>query len=318
MKVFKLSRLFLLPSCHLANYTFIMSFIVNSTVTTFGGTLYKLTHTSSILKASIDANVFVPPQASKQTVPVLFYLSGLTCTPQNASEKGFLHAWASQHGIAIVFPDTSPRGLSLPGEHDDWDFGSGAGFYVNATQDPWSSHYKMYDYITEELPETVFADVNFKDILDSSRVSITGHSMGGHGALSIFLKNPGKYKSVSAFAPICNPSNCPWGIKAFTGYFGDSEEAKNTLWKQHDATELIKQYKGPTPEILVDVGKGDGPYNQKQLLPENFLEASKGSAYDGNVTIRYHEGYDHAYYFISSFAKDHIEHAAKYLNGTKL
>lgn len=289
-----------------------MTFKIESVISTFGGKLYKLSHTSAVLNASIDANVFVPPQAFSSKVPVLFYLSGLTCTPQNASEKGFFNAWAAKHGIAIVYPDTSPRGLDLPGEHDSWDFGSGAGFYINATEEPWSGHYKMYDYITKELPEKIFTDAQFSDLLDSSRISLTGHSMGGHGALTIFLKNPGKYKSVSAFSPICNPINCPWGVKAFSGYFGESNK---DLWKQHDATELIKSYKGPTPEVLIDVGKGDGFYQQKQLLPENFVEASKNSVYDGKVSVRYHDNYDHSYYFVSSFAQDHIEHAAKYLIG---
>lgn len=286
------------------------SFTVNSVITTFGGKLYKLTHQSSVLNASIDANVFLPPQAATSKVPVLIYLSGLTCTPQNASEKGFLHAWAAQYGLAIIFPDTSPRGLSLPGEHDSWDFGSAASFYVNATQEPFNKNYKMYDYITKELPDLVFNDEQFKDSIDGSRVSLSGHSMGGHGALTLFLKNPGKYKSVSAFAPISHPIKAPWGIKAFTGYFG----ADNTeLWKQHDATELVAKYNGPTPDILIDVGKGDGFYQQKQLLPEDLVEASKGTPYEGHINLRLHDGYDHSYFFVSSFAKDHIEHAAKYL-----
>lgn len=290
-----------------------MAFTLNSTITTFGGNLLKLSHTSKVLNASIDVNVFLPPQVlntdAPKKVPVLFYLSGLTCTPNNASEKGFLHAWAAQHGLAIVFPDTSPRGLDLPGEHESYDFGSGAGFYINATQEPWNKHYNMYDYITEELPSLLFEE--YKNVLDGERVSITGHSMGGHGALTLFLRNPGKYKSVSAFAPICNPINAPWGIKAFTGYFGEAE--KDGKWKEHDASELIKKYSGPSPEILIDVGKGDNFYTGKQLLPENLVEASKGSKYENKINLRLHDGYDHSYYFISSFAKDHVEHAAKYL-----
>lgn len=286
-----------------------MAFKLNSTIHTFGGKLLKLSHTSKTLDASIDLNVFLPPQASEKKVPVLIYLSGLTCTPNNASEKGFLHAWASQHGIAILFPDTSPRGLDLPGEHDSYDFGSAAGFYIDATTEHYNKHYKMYSYITEELPELVFAE--YKE-LDSERVSITGHSMGGHGALTLFLRNPGKYKSVSAFAPISNPINAPWGVKAFTGYFGEAE--KDGKWKEHDASELVKKYTGPTPEILIDVGTGDDFYVGKQLLPENFIEASKGTAYENKINLRLQDGYDHSYYFISSFAKDHVEHAAKYLN----
>lgn len=285
-------------------------FKVNAVISTFGGSLYKLTHTSPTLNASADANVFVPPQAANSKVPVLVYLSGLTCSPQNASEKGFLHAWAAHYGLAVVFPDTSPRGLDLPGEHESWDFGSAAGFYVNATEEPWAKHYKMYDYITKELPDLLFNDPEFSGKLDGTRVSISGHSMGGHGALTLFLKNPGKYKSVSAFSPISNPVNAPWGVKAFTGYFGADNK---DLWKQHDATELIAGYSGPTPTILIDVGKGDGFYQQKQLLPENLVEASKGTPYEGKVELRLHDGYDHSYYFVSSFAKDHVEHAARYL-----
>jgi len=206
----------------------------------------------------------------------------------------------------VVYPDTSPRGLKIAGEDDSWDFGSGAGFYVDATKAPYDKGYKMYSYITEELPEALFQEFSQ---LDSTRMSISGHSMGGHGALTLFLKNPGKYKSVSAFAPIANPINCPWGQKAFNGYFGEDTQAQ---WKAHDATELVKRWKGPL-DILIDVGTGDNFYKQKQLLPENFAEAVKASGADKTVNIRYQDGYDHSYFFISSFATDHIEHAAKYL-----
>ncbi|CAN6639090.1 S-formylglutathione hydrolase [Trichomonascus vanleenenianus] len=254
-------------------------------------------------------NVFFPPGASAESkVPVLFFLSGLTCTPDNCSEKGFFQAHAAKRGIAIVYPDTSPRNVNIQGEDDSYDFGSGASFYINATKEPWSKHYQMDDYIVKELPEALFGQ--FSE-LDGSRVSITGHSMGGHGALTLFLKNPGKYKSVSAFSPIANPSKCPWGVKAFTGYFG--EEEKNGKWKENDATELIKSYQGPTPTILIDVGLSDNFYQDKQLLPENLVDASDNSAYKGNVDLRFHEGYDHSYFFVSSFAGDHVDHAVKHL-----
>lgn len=250
-------------------------------------------------------NLYLPPGASAQKpVPVLFYLAGLTCTGDNGAEKGFFQHKASQKGIAVVFPDTSPRGLDIKGEDESYDFGSGAGFYVDATEEPWAKGYKMYSYITEELPKALFG--HFKE-LDGSRVSITGHSMGGHGALTLFLKNPGKYKSVSAFAPITNPSKCPWGEKAFSGYFGASNKDK---WSQHDATELIKKYSGDT-DILIDVGTGDNFYKQKQLLPENFEAAAKEAG--KKVNVRYQPDYDHSYFFISTFADDHVEHAAKYL-----
>lgn len=208
-----------------------------------------------------------------------------------------------------MYPDTSPRGANLPGETDSWDFGAGAGFYINASQDPWSKHYNMEDYVTKELPEAVFAE--FGDKLDSSKVSITGHSMGGHGALTLYLKNPGMYKSVSALAPIANPTQCPWGEKAFSGYFGSE---KKDEWKKHDATELISgsAWKGKDVPLLIDVGTGDNFYKQGQLLPENLEKAVKKNGVKG-VTVRYQEDYDHSYFFISSFAEDHVKHAAKFL-----
>lgn len=250
-------------------------------------------------------NLYLPPNASSsKPAPVLFYLAGLTCTGDNGAEKGFFQHKASEKGIAVVYPDTSPRGLGIQGEDDAYDFGSGAGFYVDATKEPYAKGYKMYSYITSELPKALFGQ--FKE-LDGSKVSITGHSMGGHGALTLFLKNPGMYKSVSAFAPITNPSNCPWGEKAFGGYFG--EDAKEQ-WKAHDATELLQEFKGET-DILIDVGTGDNFYKQKQLLPENFEEAAKKAG--KTVKVRYQPDYDHSYFFISSFADDHVEHAAKYL-----
>jgi len=282
-----------------------MSFETQSTIHSFGGKLLKLQHESKLLGCQMKLNLYLPPAASSsKAVPVLFYLAGLTCTGDNGAEKGFFQHKASQKGIAVVYPDTSPRGLNIAGEDESYDFGSGAGFYVDATKEPYSKGYKMYSYITDELPQALFA--HFKE-LDGSRVSITGHSMGGHGALTLFLKNPGKYKSVSAFAPIANPSQCPWGEKAFSGYFGENEKA---AWKEHDATELIAKFPEST-DILIDVGTGDNFYNQKQLLPENFEKAAKAAG--KSVTLRFQDGYDHSYFFISTFADDHVEHAAKYL-----
>lgn len=284
-----------------------MSFRTVASIPNFGGTLLKLAHDAKSTGCEMKVNVFLPPQAKDSKVPVLFYLSGLTCTPENCTEKGFFQAHAADKGIAVVYPDTSPRGIGLPGEDDSYDFGSGAGFYVNATKDPWSKNYNMYDYIVNELPESLFKE--FGEKLDDSRVSITGHSMGGHGALTVFLKNPGKYKSVSAFAPISNPINAPWGQKAFEGYLNSKDE-----WADYDASELIKKYSGPSPDILIDVGTGDNFYKQKQLLPENLLDAAKDSPeYKGKVNVRFQPDYDHSYFFISSFAKDHVDHAAKYL-----
>ncbi|KAI9886713.1 MAG: hypothetical protein M1823_001489 [Watsoniomyces obsoletus] len=287
-----------------------MSFKINATIASFGGKLLKLSHDASTTGCQMALNLYLPPQATQQSekVPVLFYLSGLTCTGDNCAEKGFFQHGASRRGIAVVYPHTSPRGLNIPGEDDSYDFGTGAGFYVDATKEPWSKGYRMYSYITDELPRALFAQFGE---LDGKRVSITGHSMGGHGALTLFLKNPGKYKSVSAFAPIANPINAPWGQKAFGGYFGDDQRE---LWEEHDATELIKKWKGPL-DVLIDVGTADNFYKQKQLLPENLDEAASDSvdATEKNVNIRYQPDYDHSYYFIASFADDHIDHAAKYL-----
>ncbi|KAK4987572.1 hypothetical protein LTR66_006306 [Elasticomyces elasticus] len=304
-----------------------MPFETTATIASFGGKLLKLAHKATSTSCEMKLNLYLPPQSSSsdKKIPVLFYLAGLTCTGDNGAEKGFLQHAASKKGIAVVYPDTSPRGLQIEGEDDAYDFGSGAGFYVDATKEPWTKGYKMYTYITEELPKALFE--SFKQ-LDGSRMSITGHSMGGHGALTIFLKNPGKYRSVSAFAPISNPINCPWGEKAFKGYFGEDQQQK---WKEHDASELVKQWKGPL-DILIDVsqtnvylnsqltipshpaqGTGDNFYKQGQLLPENFVKAAKESGDDKKVELRMQPDYDHSYFFISTFADDHVEHAAKHL-----
>ncbi|KAL4787856.1 Alpha/Beta hydrolase protein [Aspergillus varians] len=286
-----------------------MSVTTKATIASFGGKLLKLSHAAKSTNCEMSFNLYLPPQAYKtpnQKIPVLIYLSGLTCTADNCSEKGFFQHGASKKGIAVLYPDTSPRGLEIPGENDSWDFGTGAGFYVNATKEPYNKGYNMYSYITEELPATVFAAF---PQLDSTRVSITGHSMGGHGALTLFLRNPGKYKSVSAFAPISNPVNCPWGQKAFGGYFGDDAKEK---WKEHDASELVKGWKGKTVDILIDVGTGDNFYKQGQLLPENLENAAKEAGVTG-IDVRYQPDYDHSYYTMATFSDDHVEHAAKYL-----
>ncbi|KAI1908001.1 hypothetical protein LOZ61_000818 [Ophidiomyces ophidiicola] len=286
-----------------------MSVTTKATIASFGGKLLKLSHNASSTGCEMAFNLYLPPQAlnGSSKVPVLIYLSGLTCTAENCSEKGYFQHGASKKGIAVLYPDTSPRGLNIQGEDDSYDFGSGAGFYVDATKAPWDKGYKMYSYITEELPQTVFSAF---PQLDSSRVSITGHSMGGHGALTLYLKNPEKYKSVSAFAPICNPINCPWGQKAFKGYFGEENTGK---WKEHDATELIKRWNGGPLDILIDMGTGDNFYKQGQLLPENFTEAAKTAGLESGIHIRYQQDYDHSYYTMATFSDDHIEHATKYL-----
>jgi len=268
----------------------------------FGGKVIKYQHESKAVGTPMVFTAYVPPNAGSDT-PVIYWLSGLTCTDDNFTHKAGAQQFAAKHGVVLVAPDTSPRGLELPGEHEAYDFGSGAGFYINATQEPWSSNYRMYDYIVSELPAVC------KQVLPvGDAASIMGHSMGGHGALTIAMKNPGMYRSVSAFSPICNPVQCAWGEKAFTGYLGDDREE----WKAHDATELVKKYTGPDLHLLIDQGTADNFY-PAQLLPANFDQACKeaGIALD----LRLHEEYDHSYYFIASFMEDHIKHHATVLKG---
>ncbi|PSR94220.1 S-formylglutathione hydrolase [Coniella lustricola] len=289
-----------------------MSFETKATIAASGGTILKLSHQSTTTGTPMNVNLYLPPavatSSSSSKVPLLIYLSGLTCTPDNCTEKGFFQHAASKHNIALLWPDTSPRGLNLPGEKDSWDFGEAASFYVDATQEPFAKNYRMESYLTRELPDLVFSA--YGDKIDASRVSITGHSMGGHGALTLYLKNPGAYKSVSAFAPIANPVNCPWGEKAFAGYLGAENKEE---WKKHDATELVRGWDKKTPlNMLVDVGTGDNFYKQKQLLPENLEAAVKEAGLDG-FTLRFQEGYDHSYFFMSSFSDEHVAHAAKFL-----
>jgi len=233
--------------------------------------------------------------------PVLYYLSGLSCTDDNASQKSEFAKYASKWGLAVVFPDTSARGIDIPGQSDSWDFGLGAGFYVDATTDKWKKNFNNYTYVTKELPELV----NSVFPVDGSRTSITGHSMGGHGALISFLKNPGKYKSVSAFAPICHPTDCPWGKKAFEGYLGSVEAGKD-----YDAVELMKNYKGPETTILIDQGTSD-KFKCEQLKPCSFAEVCHNRNYP--LHLRYQNHYDHSYFFVATFIEDHINHHAKAL-----
>jgi len=287
-----------------------MSLKTNATIASFGGKLLKLQHSSTSTGTDMSFNLYLPSQASASSpVPVLFYLSGLTCTGDNCAEKGFFQHGASKHGIAVVYPDTSPRGLGHEDEDKDWDFGTGAGFYVDAVQEPWTKGYQMESYIVEELPKLLFEE--FKE-LDGQRVSITGHSMGGHGALTLYLRHPEKYKSCTAFAPIANPSECPWGQKAFSGYLGSDASSKEK-WAEHDATELVKKWKHGKLELLIDVGTGDNFYKQGQLLPENFVEAAKKAGHGDGVKLRLQDGYDHSYYFMASFADEHVEWAAQRL-----
>jgi len=252
-------------------------------------------------------SVFLPPQAfDGEEVPVIYFLSGLCCTEDNFIQKSGACRAAARLGLALICPDTSPRGVEVAGQDESWDIGTGAGFYVDATEPEWNKHYKMYTYITQELPKFV----NESLPVDPERVGIFGHSMGGHGALICALKNPGKYKSVSAFAPICSPIRAPWGQKAFSRYLGEDPSP----WKAYDATELVWHYSGPELDILIDQGDEDEFLKVGQLLPERFREASVGKV---EVTLRLQKGYDHSYWFIQTFIDEHLEHHARYLQMPK-
>ncbi|XP_017494888.1 PREDICTED: S-formylglutathione hydrolase-like isoform X1 [Rhagoletis zephyria] len=283
-----------------------MSLKLLSSVKCFGGEQRVYSHASEVLGCEMKFGVYMPPTAVEDhdECPVLYFLSGLTCTQDNFIQKSGFQQHASKHGIVVVNPDTSPRGLNVPGEDDHWDFGSGAGFYVDATEAPWSKNYKMYTYVTQELVELVNTNL---PVLPNKR-GIFGHSMGGHGALICALKNPGIYQSVSAFAPISNPVQCPWGKKAFSGYLGANEES----WKAWDATELATVYAGTPLEILVDQGSEDNFYKEKQLLPENLLNAGAENRHL-QLVYKQREGYDHSYFFIATFIGEHFDHHARFL-----
>ncbi|KAJ0980884.1 hypothetical protein J5N97_009139 [Dioscorea zingiberensis] len=268
----------------------------------FGGFNRRYKHDSSTLGCSMTFSIYFPPSPPSQKLPVLYWLSGLTCNDENFIIKSGAQRAAASEGIALVAPDTSPRGLNVEGEADSWDFGIGAGFYLNATQEKWKN-WRMYDYVINELPK-VLAE-NFEQ-LDISRASISGHSMGGHGALTIYLKNPDKYKSVSAFAPIVNPTNCPWGQKAFSNYLGSNKSD----WEEYDATCLIRKYNKVSTSILIDQGEDD-KFVHNQLLPHNFEDACKSAGVP--LVLRMQPGYDHSYFFISTFIDDHIRHHAQAL-----
>ena len=274
-----------------------------SATKSFGGWLKRYKHQSTSLNCEMIFAVYLPPQAETQKVPVLWWLSGLTCTDENFMQKAGAQRIAAELGIAIICPDTSPRGLNLPGEHDSYDFGSGAGFYVNATQQPWSSNYRMYDYVTHELPALVMANLPL-----NGRESISGHSMGGHGALVLALRQPDRYASVSAFAPIVNPSNCPWGEKALSGYLGD----QRSTWVQYDACELVATRQSQQ-ELFVDQGEADN-FKTEQLKPELLQAACDATGHP--LIYRSHAGYDHSYFFIASFIEEHLRYHAKYLFAT--
>lgn len=264
-----------------------------------GGYLNRYEHNSTTCHCKMTFSVYLPPQAQTEKVPALYWLSGLTCTDDNARTKAGMQRYAAEHGIAVIFPDTSPRGDAVPDEDDRYDLGQGAGFYVNATQSPWHQHYQMYDYITLELPGLVESSL---PILPSVK-SISGHSMGGHGALICALKNQESYRSVSAFSPICNPLECGWGKGCFGTYLGGDSQT----WKAYDATLLI-QDGAKCSDILIDQGTDDEFYDEGQLLPENLQAAC--NAVSQPLTLRMQEGYDHSYHFIASFIGEHIAYHA--------
>ncbi|RZS77198.1 S-formylglutathione hydrolase [Pigmentiphaga kullae] len=269
----------------------------------FGGQQRFYRHDSSAIGLPMRFSVFLPTHAEAGPVPVLFYLAGLTCTEETFMIKAGAQRFAQQHGLMLVTPDTSPRGAGLPGETDSWDFGAGAGFYLDATQEPWSRHYRMYSYIVDELFGLVTSELPG----DPARAGIFGHSMGGHGALVLALRNPDKFRSVSAFAPIAHPVDCPWGHKAFGNYLGPDRET----WKQYDATELMRTARQPFPGgILVDQGLAD-QFLEQQLRPEAFEAACRDAGQP--LELRRHAGYDHGYYFISTFMEDHLAFHAQAL-----
>lgn len=270
----------------------------------FGGVVGFHRHDAAETSSPMRFSVYLPPQAERRKVPALWYLAGLTCTEETFMIKAGAQRAASELGIALIAPDTSPRGVPLPGDSDSWDFGVGAGFYVDATQAPWSRHYRMYSWITRELPMLVAQHFP----VDAERQGIFGHSMGGHGALTIGLRNPDRYRSISAFAPISSPMNCPWGQKAFAGYLGPDRDS----WRAYDASELLRALPAVTgrPPLLVDQGMADA-FLEQQLMPDRLEQACKESGYP--LTLRRHAGYDHGYYFISTFVEDHLRHHARTL-----
>ena len=267
----------------------------------FGGWQDVYEHASSTLGCTMRFAIYLPPQAADGPVPVLYWLSGLTCNEQNFITKAGAQRYAAEHGIAIVCPDTSPRGDDVA-DAEGYDLGKGAGFYVNATQAPWAAHYRMHDYVVDELPALV--EAHFP--VTTSR-AISGHSMGGHGALVLALRNTGRYRSVSAFSPIVAPSKVPWGEKALTSYLGDDREA----WKAWDACDLVKRASGKLP-LLVDQG-GDDEFLDSQLRPQLLQAAAVAAGHP--LQLRMRPGYDHSYYFIASFIGEHIAHHAAALRG---
>ena len=267
----------------------------------FGGYLNRYTHDSDSCQCNMTFSVYLPPQAEQAPVPALYWLSGLTCTDDNFRVKAGAQRYAAEHGLALIIPDTSPRGADVPDAADRYDLGQGAGFYVNATRQPWSKHYHMYDYVVQELPALVEANLP----VVAGLKSISGHSMGGHGALICALKNPGSYRSVSAFSPICNPVQCSWGEGCFSAYLGDDRKT----WEAWDATCLIDTGSVPPP-MMIDQGTAD-EFLAEQLYPQNLQAVCE--AHKIPLIFRLQPGYDHSYHFIATFIGEHIAFHAKAL-----
>ena len=279
-----------------------MDLTVNSQQRCFEGTQGFYSHESEACGGTMNFAVFQPPQAKGgKKVPLVTYLSGLTCTEANFTEKAGAQRIAAELGVMLLAPDTSPRGAGYPGEDDAYDFGTGAGFYVDATEAPWSDRYRMYSYITKELPALIAEHFP----VDTSHQGIMGHSMGGHGALTLALRHPDLFKSVSAFAPIVAPSQVPWGRKAFSAYLGPDEEA----WRAHDACDLLRERKFAT-QILVDQGDAD-PFLEEQLQTWRLVAVLKETGQSAKVRMQH--GYDHSYHFIATFIDDHLRHHARVL-----
>lgn len=274
-----------------------MNFTTISKQKAFNGMQSVCSHYAQSTQCDMQFSIFVPDGADRNhPCAALFYLSGLTCTHENVTTKSGFQRYASEKNFIIVCPDTSPRGSNYPQEHESYDFGSGAGFYLNATQQPWAKSYKMYDYIVDELPDLLYKYFP----VDDARYGIFGHSMGGHGALTIGLRNPDLFQSISAFAPIVAPMQVPWGKKAFTHYLGDDQQ----LWKIYDASELIKSGYCSQNKILIDQGTAD-EFLAEQLKPEIFQQVCQQN--DQPLELRMQQGYDHSYYFIASFMQQHLE-----------
>lgn len=269
-----------------------------------GGRMAYFSHWSDAVNGDMKFGVYFPPQANRgDKLPVLTYLAGLTCNEETFLIKGGAQQYAAKHGLILVAPDTSPRGAGIAGEDDDWDFGTGAGFYIDATRGDWAKNYRMESYVTQDLQAVMQDSLG----ADMERQGIFGHSMGGHGALTLGFKHPHLYQSISAFAPICSPTFCPWGAKAFSGYIGSDHSA----WKQHDAVELIRAMdKSQHKPVLVDQGLSDEFLNE-QLKPHLLENIAAETGFP--LTLRHHDGYDHSYYFMNTFMEDHISHHAEVL-----